>query len=378
MKILSIGNCELLPTLGSGKTRLRWSEGLRALGHKVDQLEPRDYKPLVGFPRGKRLRLALGANWEAARSLRQQHYDVVECFGGEMGWLTYQLSSVESRPLILAHTDGIELLAGHGGQLPPRCPPLNPARWIPWLYHHMDHAAFRYADRFITGSAQDYRYALETGLFAPGEAAVIEPGLDAEFLNQPFSPGDGLHIAYLGTWVERKNIGAVVQAVSAVLRQRPAARFHVLGCSCPAEVVWRSFPKDLRSHVEVRERMEAWQISEVLSRCGLFFLPSFYEGFGMATAEAMACGCAVVTTPTGFGAELEPDREALICAADDVAAMESALLRLMDDERLRMAIARAGWERVQTLDWERQVGKLESQLLRWLQEANGGGRHSAR
>ena len=52
MKILSLSTCPLDPLLGSGKTRLRWSEGLRELGHTVDMAEPRDYEtwqPLRGF-----------------------------------------------------------------------------------------------------------------------------------------------------------------------------------------------------------------------------------------------------------------------------------------------------------------------------------------
>ena len=72
----------------------------------------------------------------------------------------------------------------------------------------------------------------------------------------------------------------------------------------------------------------------------------------------MACSCAAVTTPTGFGAELRNGSEAIVCGFDDVEAMKNSVLRLLnnDDERLR--IARAGWERVRSLKWASNIKKL--------------------
>ena len=66
----------------------------------------------------------------------------------------------------------------------------------------------------------------------------------------------------------------------------------------------------------------------------------------MALAEAMACGCAPVTTRTGFGATLRDGEEALLCDFTDAGAMERAVLALLRDESLRSNIARRAWERV--------------------------------
>ena len=82
----------------------------------------------------------------------------------------------------------------------------------------------------------------------------------------------------------------------------------------------------------------------------------------------MACGCAAVTTPTGFGAELHDGEEVQLCAFGHASAMRASVERLLDDEALRVRIARAGWQRVQRLRWEHSVRKLEETYLRWLDE----------
>jgi hypothetical protein len=63
MRVLVFTNCPLDPTLGSGKTVLRWSEALRAHGDEVKILTPKDFELDFGVRKGWRWRLALGAWW---------------------------------------------------------------------------------------------------------------------------------------------------------------------------------------------------------------------------------------------------------------------------------------------------------------------------
>ena len=370
MNILALGNCELSPLLGSGKTRLRWSEGLRSRGHRVDTLVPTDFEFWPGLGKGKRFRMAWGACLEVPRRLRAHRYDIVEFFGGEFGWITRRLAARKNRPLVIAHTDGIELLAFHDGAFPA---PLLSSPWKPALlsrrlHHQLDHAAFRYADRFVPGSVEDREYAIARGLFSSEHSRTIAPGIDAEFLGRPFNPGKSAHIAYAGTWTERKNPAAIVAVTTAILSKRPETVFHVFGASGAATVIAEAYPSTLRDRVHIHPKLPTEELAQRLGECGVFLFPSLYEGFGMALAEAMGCGCAAVTTPTGFGAELINGEQALVCAKHDVAAMERAVLRLLDDPQTRDRIARAGWERVQALSWEKQVAELESTYLHWLSE----------
>ena len=370
MKILSLGNCELSPLLGSGKTRLAWSTGLRVRGHVVDLLEPRDIEFLPRLKKGKRFRLAWGARQAVTRRLRENDYDLVEFFGGEFGWITRHLAGMKHRPLTVAHTDGIELLAYYSGALSEQrmIPLWNPSQLVRRLHHRLDDAAFRYADCFVTGSQEDREFVLRTGLFDPQHSRTISPGIDAEYLGRPFETERTNHIAYAGTWTERKNLPALVSVTTAVLTERPGVLFNVFGASGAAAEIATAFSLSVSDRVIVHPRLPTEELARRLGRCAVFFFPSLYEGFGLALAEAMGCGCAAVTTPTGFGAELENGQEALVCARHDVAAMKGSVLRLLDDTSLRGNVAKAGWQRVQALNWKNQVASLEQTYLGWLAE----------
>lgn len=156
--------------------------------------------------------------------------------------------------------------------------------------------------------------------------------------------------------------------MAALLAAYPSLRFEIVGASGSEQLVRAAFPGSLSSRVTIHPKLTRTQIAELLATSKIAFLPSWYEGFGMATAGAMACGCAAVTTPTGFGGELVDGVEALICPFGDVAAMRAAIERLLDDDELRVRIATAGQVRARMLRWETSVAKLEETYLRWLAE----------
>ena len=112
-RVLLLSNCPLDPTLGSGKTRLRWSEGLRKAGFSVQSIEPE--KLTKGLPKsmGVRFRLAIGARQHSAIA----GFDLVECFGAEFGLAQRDWFRRRSRPLIVAHTRRIGTSGSSLGKL---------------------------------------------------------------------------------------------------------------------------------------------------------------------------------------------------------------------------------------------------------------------
>jgi glycosyltransferase involved in cell wall biosynthesis len=377
MKILSLSTCALDPMLGSGKTRLRWTEGLRDLGHTVDVAEPRDYETWYGMRRAVRFRQAWGACGFVKHKLDAGSYDAIEFFGAEFGLITRQLSKLRERPLIVAHTDGLELLASERERAydPPRSLMTHAHSWY-WRQTHerLSRAAFVYADAFVTGCQLDREYVVEHGIFAPDRTAVVEPGLDDEYLAMPFIEKKEHRVAYTGSWIARKGIEKLTAVMTDVLTRDRELRFDVYGTGGKREPVLAGFPASLRDRIEVHGQLSNEQLAEAISRAKVFFFPSQYEGFGMALGEAMACSCAVVTTKTGFGAELRDGVEALVCGFDDVEAMKGGLLRLLSDEQERLSIARAGWERVRRLRWDAQIKRLEATYEGWLSEWVAAGR----
>lgn len=77
--------------------------------------------------------------------------------------------------------------------------------------------------------------------------------------------------------------------------------------------------------------------------------PSKYEGFGMPVAEAMACGCPVITTPNASLPEV--GGEAVIYVKDDdIEGMANALCDVQKP-RLRHNLIQAGLQQAQKFSW---------------------------
>lgn len=369
MRIVTFSNCPLDPVLGSGKTRLRWSEGLRALGHEVDVFEPKEFEWWRKRKRAVRFRQALGAIGFLKARLRERDYDLVEFFGGEFGLATKVLSREGRRPLIVAHTDGFELLASERENEydPPRTLEGRLRRWYRRHTHdRLSRAAFAHADAFVTGCELDRKRVLQLDLFTPDQTAVISPGIDSEYFSAALRRPREERVAFTGSWISRKGVRNVVSVMNGVMQEKPNLHLHLYGTGEKAELILAHFSPPVRGRIVVHGRVSNQQIAEGLSTTKVFFFPTQYEGFGMALSEAMACGCAPVTTPTGFGAELRDGDEALLCKFDDHAAMRRAVLALLEDDNLRARIARAACRRVRSLGWQEQIARLEATYQSWL------------
>lgn len=347
-----------------------WSEGLRERGHEVRVLQPSDYECLPESQIARKFRQAYGA-WRTLTRLSLAEYDLIEFYGDEFWLATWWLSQRRARPLLVAHTNGLELLAAERARasVDEETNASIPRQLLSRLTHErFSPIAFRRADAFVTLCELDRRYVVNHRIQSFDNTAVIPPGVDDEFLSVANEGGCERRVVFFGSWTPRKGLRELQTVMTAVLRKYADVIFDVLGAASSATVIYEAFPVDVHARIVIHPRLSNQELARLLSRCSILFFPSLYEGFGMAIAEAMACGCAVVTTPTGYGAELVDGDEALIFPFGDVGAMQAALERLLIDDALRARIATAGQRRARTLRWETSVAKLDETYSRWIAE----------
>jgi glycosyltransferase involved in cell wall biosynthesis len=107
------------------------------------------------------------------------------------------------------------------------------------------------------------------------------------------------------------------------------------------------------------------EIPRLYSSCDIFLCPSWDEGFGLPSAEAMACGCALVTYDNGGSRDFAfHERTALVAPHRDTAALTAQLERLVTDAALRRQLAEAGRRFIaeELPSWETQTARLERLL----------------
>ena len=105
-------------------------------------------------------------------------------------------------------------------------------------------------------------------------------------------------------------------------------------------------------------------VGSIYNGSSIYLCPSWVEGWHLPPAEAMACGCAVVSTDIGGVRDYaENDVTALLSPPKNPGALAENLLRLLEDDELRIKLAKAGHERIQEFTWERSTDLLEQFLF---------------
>jgi glycosyltransferase involved in cell wall biosynthesis len=103
---------------------------------------------------------------------------------------------------------------------------------------------------------------------------------------------------------------------------------------------------------------------QYMAQSTVFVLPSHYEGFGNVLVEAMACGLPVVATHCYQGIEeiVDPGETGLLVEVGDEEAMAAAILRLLEDDKLRVQLSERALARVDAFGIER-ITEQYSQVL---------------
>ncbi len=126
------------------------------------------------------------------------------------------------------------------------------------------------------------------------DANVFRPELDEAW----YARLDAPIVVFVGRSPDpRKNVGLLVDAFAEIGRRLPRARLRIVGRLPRPSSLSRVPPR-------VELTGEVASVVKLLRTSTLFVLPSIQEGFGVAVAEALACGVPAVVTPCGGPEEM--------------------------------------------------------------------------
>lgn len=143
-----------------------------------------------------------------------------------------------------------------------------------------------------------------------------------------------------------------------------AWRSHVVGSLArdpgTVEMVRRLLGElGLSERVTLAGELTGADLDRAYASADVFVLPSRYEGYGMAFAEALAHGLPVVACRAGAVADTVPATAGLLVPVDDAPALAAALRRLLTEPDLRRRLADSAWAHGRSLqtwaDTARQV-----------------------
>lgn len=122
-------------------------------------------------------------------------------------------------------------------------------------------------------------------------------------------------------------------------------------------------PKELEAF-EIWYKPPQEKLRDFYSSLDIFLCPSWFEGLGMPSMEAMACKIPVITTDNGGCREYAENlKTAIVVPPKDVLAIKTAIIRLIKTPELRNKLGENGYQKVMQFDWDSQVRKFYGACL---------------
>jgi glycosyltransferase involved in cell wall biosynthesis len=196
------------------------------------------------------------------------------------------------------------------------------------------------------------RLAADFGV-APDKITVALPGNDVRPAARGSRDGSVALLA-VGAVVRRKGYDVLVAALADL--EDLHWRLTIAGDRTRAPAIVAALDDAIRRHalgrrITVAGAVSDQRLAELYAEADLFVLPSRFEGYGIAFAEAIAHGLPVIGTTAGAIPDTVPDDAGILLPPDDVAALAGALRRLIGDADARgrcAAAARAAAARLPT------------------------------
>jgi GT2 family glycosyltransferase len=207
--------------------------------------------------------------------------------------------------------------------------------------------SYRPEFRYMTISEWNRERLRELGL----EAELIPPGIDLDtFRGLPQSRRREDLVLALGRSNPLKNLPLTIAAWRRLRATVPAAELCLFG-----------HEPELADEPGMRhvESPSDEGVNELFNEATVFVQTSTHEGFALPPLEAMATGCAVVTTDAHGNRDFCVDGENCLMPEATPEAVGEALSRLFADPELRERLGRAGIETAQPYAWGRRIDALE-------------------
>lgn len=107
---------------------------------------------------------------------------------------------------------------------------------------------------------------------------------------------------------------------------------------------------NLNGEIILAGHMPSSDLPAIYRAARLFIFPAFYEGFGLPSLEAMACGIPCITSNTSAFREITSDASMKINPYN-IEEMAEAIRRLIQDQNLRKTLIEKGLKQIEKFDW---------------------------
>jgi glycosyltransferase involved in cell wall biosynthesis len=224
--------------------------------------------------------------------------------------------------------------------------------------------ALKRADTIFTVSQSSKDELIKLGI--PEEKIVVAyPGVDDEFFKENFEKTskvfDAISVCRISP---EKGIYDLIEIWKRVIKNKKI-KLGVMGAPTKILDKWLAKIKEnnLDAFIEYLGVMERKSMMEVLRNAKVFVFASRKEGFGIAVAEAMACGLPVVCYDIKPLNELFNSKGVFFVKPFDFDDFARKILMLIEDEELRKTAGKYNREFARKFKWDETAKIIEERLI---------------
>jgi glycosyltransferase involved in cell wall biosynthesis len=285
-------------------------------------------------------------------------YDLIVFYGAECFMVLYFLKNIlKVKTPILLHSNGLELWVA---DLSNKAELVQKEKWYHFNLSKYYNYSYKKVNALLTVSKEQYNYAID----------VLKLNKDKVFYNNLALPNLYFEskkeiekqniITYCGGWLSRKGVFTMAKALETVLIRYPDYKFRLIGVGKQFDLK-EHFSQAIIPSIELIPFVSDKEaLMNLYKESKIFLFPSSIESFGLVVAEAMYCGCATITGPTGYAAELKNGEEAIVLEQITEETIIQALNSLLTDDNLRGIISKKGKLKASKLTWDNFNLKLET------------------
>lgn len=216
----------------------------------------------------------------------------------------------------------------------------------------LEHAMIRRASRISATSASSRDAA---NLIAPAiPVEMVGAGVPSRLFETVRRPGDFL--LYFGRLdIFHKGIDTLLEAVAILAKTRPRVELRIAGRGSATDRIGAMIGSmGLGANVKLLGAVSDEERGELLATAAVQLMPSRFEGFGLAAAEAMAAGVPLVASAVGSLPEVvDAPKGGVMVPPSDAAALAAATARLLDNPELRDSLSESARRSARRFSWDR-------------------------
>ncbi len=372
MRILSVIDTEFDANSGAGGTVFKIGDLLKQKSHHVDYIWRKKQRLIKSNNFYRFFELPYDQYVQIRQAINKLNYDVVMVSQPFAFLAFFLLKPKYPNILFVNRSHGWELRIHQRLKLVTNS---TSKKWksfknIPahLLMKFCSYLTVRYSDLILTASSDDKDFIKEAYPKYAHKVESILYGLSDDYIGlkyNEFSINNKIKFLFVGQYVQRKGILDLMEIFKNLnyLKDKFELTFIVNDGSIDGVKKDFSF---LGTSLKVYGWMDRKKLVDFYYDSHVFLMPSYGEGFGKTTSEAMACGLCVVGYEEAALSDLGISGvNCLLTDVGNVSELENIIHSVILQKYPLNELALNAYERIQNLSWENSVDELINLLKRY-------------